>query len=67
MAQIPLPPSGASTVLRVTYNKIYGVAGGVNFYPTNATLPGQSVTFIGDYSMRFQMYSGQRQRLRQCH
>ena len=48
---IPLPPSGATTALRVTANKNYGGsdANAVNLYPTN-------VAFSGDYALRFNMY-----------
>jgi len=46
---IPLPPSGATTALRLTYNKVHGISGAVNLYPTN-------VSFSGDYAVRFSMY-----------
>jgi len=49
---IPLPPNGATSALRITYNKAHGIAGGVNLYPTN-------VTFGGDYAFRFSVYLGQ--------
>jgi hypothetical protein len=47
---IPLPPSGATTALRVTVNKDAnpGAAAGVNLYPN-------SVSFSGDYAVRFSM------------
>jgi hypothetical protein len=45
---IPLPLNGFSHALRATYNKVHGVSGAVNLYPTN-------VTFSGDYAVRFQM------------
>ena len=47
---IPLPPSGASTALRVTVNKDAspGAAAGVNLYPKNAS-------FSGNYAVRFNM------------
>ncbi|MDR3457584.1 MAG: hypothetical protein P4N60_09075 [Verrucomicrobiae bacterium] len=45
---ISLPPSGATSCLRVTVNKSVGSAAGVNLYPTN-------VTFSGDYAFRFAM------------
>jgi hypothetical protein len=52
-APIPLPPSGATTALRVTVNKTgsvgsTGAAAGVNLYPTN-------VSFSGNYAVRFSM------------
>ena len=51
---VPLPPSGATTVLRVTANKIHGGVDtvAVNLYPTN-------VTFSGDYAVRFNMFMNQ--------
>ncbi len=49
---IPLPPNGFGNALRVTYNKVHGVSGAVNLYPTN-------VTFSGDYAVRFRMYLAQ--------
>ncbi|HVM49458.1 MAG TPA: hypothetical protein VMU04_15625, partial [Candidatus Acidoferrum sp.] len=49
---IPLPPTGLANSLRVTYNKVHGVSGAVNLYPTN-------VSFSGDYAVRFQMYLAQ--------
>ena len=49
---IPLPPSGLTNALRVTYNKVHGVSGAVNLYPTN-------VTFSGDYAVRFSMYAAE--------
>ena len=49
---IPLPPSGATTALRITVNKDSAAGSGagaaVNLYPTN-------VTFSGNYSVRFNM------------
>ncbi len=47
---IPPPPSGATTALRVTCNKLFypGSAGGVNLYLTNQVLS-------GDYAVRFKM------------
>jgi len=49
---IPLPPSGATTALRVTVNKSSsqgsGAGAAVNLYPTN-------VTFSGNYAVRFSM------------
>jgi hypothetical protein len=45
---IPLPPSGATSCLRVTVNKNAGRASGINLYPTN-------VAFSGDYAVRFAM------------
>jgi len=45
---LPLPPSGATSCLRVTVNKNIGNSAGVNLYPTN-------VTFSGDYAVRFAM------------
>ncbi len=50
---IPLPPSGATTALRVTVNKTAGsigstgAAAGVNLYP--------NVSFSGNYAVRFSM------------
>jgi len=51
---VPLPPSGATTVLRVTCAKIHGSTDteAVNLYPTN-------VTFSGDYAVRFNMFINQ--------
>jgi hypothetical protein len=51
---VPLPPSGATTALRVTCNKIHGGADtvAVNLYPTN-------VVFSGDYALRFNMFVNQ--------
>ncbi len=47
---IPLPPSGFSSALRASYNKIHGgLSGAVNLYPTN-------MTFSGNYAVRFSMY-----------
>ena len=48
----PLPPTGFPYALRATYNKVHGVGGAVNLYPTN-------VTFSGDYAVRFNMYLSQ--------
>jgi len=46
---VPLPPSGATTALRVTCNKNNGSqACAVNLYP--------NVTFSGNYAVRFNMY-----------
>ena len=47
---IPLPPSGATTALRLTCNKLVspGAAGGVNVYYTNQI-------FSGNYAVRFNM------------
>ncbi|PWU21210.1 MAG: hypothetical protein C5B50_02165 [Verrucomicrobia bacterium] len=45
----PLPPSGATTGLHVTYNKTALCSGAVNLYLTNQT-------FSGDYAVRFNMY-----------
>jgi hypothetical protein len=49
---IPLPPSGATTALRLTVNKSaaagQGAAAGVNLYPNN-------VSFSGNYAVRFSM------------
>ena len=49
---IPLPPNGFTAALRATYNKVHGVSGAVNLYPTN-------VTFSGDYAVRFHLYISQ--------
>jgi hypothetical protein len=49
---IPLPPNGFTASLRATYNKIHGISGAVNLYPTN-------ITFNGDYAVRFNMYLSQ--------
>ena len=47
---IPLPPSGATTALRLTCNKLVnpGAAGGVNAYFTNQV-------FSGNYAVRFNL------------
>lgn len=49
---IPLPPSGATTALRLTVNKnspsSQGATAGVNLYPN-------SVSFSGNYAVRFSM------------
>jgi hypothetical protein len=47
---ISLPPSGATTALRITCNKLVnpGAAGGVNVYYTNQA-------FSGNYAVRFNM------------
>jgi hypothetical protein len=48
---IPAAPSGATTALRLTCNKVHNTSDGiaVNLYPTN-------FTFSGNYAVRFQMY-----------